>query len=79
MDANMLELVEKIMYGVSFIAIGGTLALVFFCIFAPSIFGSRVIHRQLETLQRQIELVNQQLKQIAEQCQGRREGPKKGP
>jgi hypothetical protein len=51
MDVGMYELVEKILYGVSFIAIGGTVALIFFFVFAPNIIGSRTIHKQLESLQ----------------------------
>lgn len=79
MDVGMYELVEKILYGVSFIAIGGTLALVFFFVFAPSILGSRTIHKQLENLQRQTERMNEQLKQIAQRLENGKESPKKEP
>jgi hypothetical protein len=65
MDAGMYEVVEKIWQGVSFIAIGGAVALIFFFVFAPSILGSKTIHKQLKDLGRQIEDVNEQLKQIA--------------
>jgi hypothetical protein len=64
MDAGMYELVEKIWQGVGFIAIGGAVALLFFFVFAPSILGSKTIHRQLKDLSRQIGEVNEQLKQI---------------
>jgi hypothetical protein len=37
MEVGMYELVEKIWHGVSFIAIGGVMAIIFFFIFAPSI------------------------------------------
>jgi len=77
MDVGMYELVEKILYGVSFIAIGGTLALVFFFVFAPSILGSRTIHKQLENLPRQTERMNEQLKQIAQRLENGKESPKK--
>jgi peptidoglycan hydrolase CwlO-like protein len=50
---------------VSFIAIGGTLALIFFFVFAPSILGSRTLHKQIENLQQQLERLNEQLKEIA--------------
>jgi len=65
MEADMYELVHKILYGVSFIAIGGTLALIFFFVFAPSILGSRTLHKQLEKLQQQLEQTNEQLRRIA--------------
>ena len=65
MDASIYEVVEKILYGVSFIAIGGVAALIFFFIFAPSILGSKTIHKQIENLQRQVEQMNEQLKRIA--------------
>lgn len=66
MDENMFELVEKILHAVSFIAIGGAAALIFFFIFAPSILGSRTIHKQLEEIRRQAEEMAEQLKQIAQ-------------
>ncbi|MHC4361367.1 MAG: hypothetical protein ACYSTZ_00965, partial [Planctomycetota bacterium] len=76
MDAGMYELVEKILHAVSFIAIGGTLALVFFFIFAPSILGSKTIHKQLESLQQQTERMNAQLKQISHHLEkGEEEDP----
>jgi uncharacterized protein YoxC len=66
MDAGMYELVEKIWHGVGFIAIGGAVALIFFFVFAPSILGSKTIHKQLDKLGKQIEEMNEQLKQIAD-------------
>ncbi len=62
----MYELVQKILYAVSFIAIGGTLVIVFFFVFAPSILGLRTIHKQLENLRRQTEQMNEQLRKIAD-------------
>lgn len=64
MGASMYELVEKILWGVSFIAIGGAAALIFFLIFAQSIFGSKTVHSQLEKLLRQSEQISERLKQI---------------
>jgi len=66
MDENMFEVVEKILHAVSFIAIGGAVALIFFFIFAPSILGSKTIHKQLEEIRRQAEEMAEQLKQIAQ-------------
>ncbi|MBA7644046.1 hypothetical protein ES703_51781 [subsurface metagenome] len=65
MDAGLLELVEKILWAVSFIAIGGVVALMFFLVFAQSILGSKTIHSQLETLLQQNREICEQLKQIA--------------
>jgi len=79
MDAGMLELVEKILHGVSFIAIGGTLALIFFFVFAPSILGSKTIHKQLDDVRRQTEQIDEHLKQIARHLEDWREKPKNEP
>jgi hypothetical protein len=65
MEVGMYEIVEKIWHGVSFIAVGGAVALIFFFVFAPSILGSKTVHKQLEDLGKQIEETNEQLKQIA--------------
>ena len=75
----MYEVVEKILFGVSFIAIGGAVALMFFFIFAPSILGSKTIHKQLEKLQQQAELMNEQLKRMAENLEKGKEGNEKKP
>ena len=64
MDVSMYVLVEKILWGVGFIAIGGALTVMFFLVFAPSILGSRTIHNQIDKLLRQSEKMNEQLKQI---------------
>ena len=65
MEVGMYELVEKIWQTVSFIAFGGAIALIFFLVFAPSILGSKAIQKQLDKLGRQVEKMNEQLKQIA--------------
>ncbi len=65
-DQGLYELVEKILWAVSFIAIGGTLSIMFFLIFAQSIFGSKTIHSQLEILLRQNRQIGEQLKQITQ-------------
>ena len=69
-DPGLYELVEKILWAVSFIAIGGTLAVMFFFVFAQSIFGSKSIHSQLEILLRQNRQICEQLKQIAQYLEG---------
>ena len=65
-DSGLLELVEKILWAVSFMTVGGTLAIMFFLIFAQSILGSKSIHSQLEILLRQNRQICEHLKQIAE-------------
>ena len=73
MDAGLLELVEKILWAVSFIAIGGAVALMFFLVFAQSILGSKTIHSQLEALLRQNREICEQLKQIARHLEREKE------
>jgi hypothetical protein len=73
-DTGLIELVEKILWAVSFMAIGGTLAIMFFLIFAQSILGSKSIHSQLEILLKQNKQICEHLKQIAQQFE---EGQKK--
>jgi len=76
-NESMYEIVEKILFGVSFIAIGGAVALMFFFVFAPSILGSKTIHKQLERLQREVEMMNEQLKRIADNLEKGKERPEK--
>ena len=78
MDAGMYELIENILHGVSFIAIGGAIAIIFFFVFAPSILGSKTTHKKLESMGRQIEEMNEQLKKIAQQLSKEKESHKKG-
>ena len=61
----MLELIQKILYFVTFIAIGGTFCMLFFFIFAPSILGSRAISKQLVALDKRIEQLDATLNQFA--------------
>lgn len=75
----MYHIVEKILFGVSFIAIGGAVALMFFFVFAPSILGLKTIHKQLEKLQQETKLMNEQLKRIVEYLEKGKEKPKKRP
>ncbi len=79
MDAGMYELIEEILRGVSFIAVGGAVALIFFFIFAPSILGSKTVHKQLESMGKQIEEMNEQLKQIAKHLEKGKNNRKKEP
>jgi len=67
MDDNIYVLVEKILWGVSFIAIGGALSIIFFLVFAPGILGSKTIHTQIDKLIRQSEKMNEQLEKIVQQ------------
>ena len=79
MDAGLYELVERILWCVSFIAIGGALGLMFFLIFAQSILGSKTIHSQLENLLRQSEEINAQLKQITRHLEKEKDNSAKRP
>ena len=76
-DPGLFELVEKILWAVSFITIGGTIAVIFFSVFAQSIFGSKSIHSQLELLIRQNRQICEQLKQIAQNLEKEDNKPKK--
>ncbi len=75
----MFELVETILYAVGFIAVGGMLAIIFFFIFAPSILGSKTIHKQLEKLDEQFEKINEQLGKIADRLNETKEERKGKP
>jgi len=66
MDTDIYGLVQRILWGVGFIAI-----------FAQSIFGSKTIHQQLEKLLRQNEQIIEQLKQIARHLEEGKDDPKK--
>lgn len=77
LDAGMYELVEDILRGVSFIAVGGAVAIIFFFIFAPSILGSKTVHKRLENMGKQIEEMKEQLRQIAQHLE--KKDRKKGP
>jgi len=69
MDIGMYELVEMILRNTSFIAVGGAIALIFFFVFAPSILGSKTLHRQVKDLQTETEQINEQLKKILRQLE----------
>jgi len=77
MDGSLHELVEKILWAVSFIAIGGALAIMFFLVFAQSILGSKTIHSQLESLLRQNRQICEQLKQIVQHLEKEKENNSK--
>lgn len=66
MDDGMLELVQKILYFVTYIAIGGTVGLVFFLVFAPIILGSRTISKQLEALHERTERLSTSMERLAD-------------
>ncbi len=60
----MIENIEAILKVVTFIALGGVAAIIFFFIYAQVITGSKTIHKQLERL---IELNEQILDQLKRQ------------
>ena len=61
----MYDLLKLVYYAVSFIAVGGVLALVFFFIYAQSITGSKTIHKQLENIEDNSQKILEQLKEIS--------------
>jgi hypothetical protein len=65
MQPDIYDLVKEILRSVTFIAIGGALAIMFFLIFAQSILGLKSIHAQLEKLLHEAERMSEQLRQIA--------------
>ena len=62
----MVENVESILRVVTFIAVGGTCAIIFFFIFAQTIIGLKTLHKQLEKLieqnEKMLELLQKNLK-----------------
>ena len=76
----MVELLEKISRSTSYLAVGGTVAVMFLLIFAQSIFGSRTTHSQLRKLLGETERMNDNLERIARHLAGDAEKPaEKGP
>jgi hypothetical protein len=73
MDDGMLELIQKILYFVTYIAVGGTVGLIFFLVFAPSILGSRTISKQLEALHNQTEQLGASLDRLAQSIESLRD------
>ena len=71
----MIELLEKISQSTTYLAIGGTVAVLFLLVFAQSIFGSRTTHSQLKSLIGQTERMNDKLDQIARSLAKDREKP----
>lgn len=65
MDTGILELVERIFTAVSFIAVGGAIAVVFFFVFAPSILGLKRVQHKLESLDTQLKRANELLEEMS--------------
>ena len=57
--------------------IGGPVALMFFLIFAQSIFGSKTTHSQIERLLSETEQMNELLRQIAQSLEKEGANPRK--
>ncbi|MBN1795723.1 MAG: hypothetical protein JW804_03540 [Sedimentisphaerales bacterium] len=66
MGKQMYETVEDILRVTTFIAVGGTFAILFFFIFAQTIIGLKTLHKQLEKLveqnEKMLELLRKNLK-----------------
>jgi len=76
MEQGMLELLEKISRSTTFLAVGGTVAVMFLLIFAQSIFGSKTTHSQFKRLLDQTEQMNEHLRQIARSLEKQGENPR---
>jgi predicted PurR-regulated permease PerM len=61
---RMIENIEAILKVVTFIALGGVAAIIFFFIYAQVITGSKTIHKQLERLIELNEEIVKLLKQL---------------
>lgn len=65
MEKGMIELLDKISQSTTYLAIGGTVAVLFLLVFAQSIFGSKTTHSQLKSLIGHTERMNEKLEEIA--------------
>jgi len=61
----MIEILEKISQSTTYLAIGGTVAVLFLLTFAQSIFGSKTTQSQLKSLIGHTEKMNEKLEEIA--------------
>ena len=61
----MIELLDKISQSTTYLAIGGTLAVLFLLVFAQSIFGAKTTQSQIKTLIGHTERMNEKLEEIA--------------
>ena len=81
MEDGMIELLQKIRWSTTYLAIGGTVVVMFLLVFAQSLFGAKTTHSQLDRLLGQIEQMNRQLERIGrhlEQAGGEPGGGEKG-
>ncbi|MBN2137402.1 MAG: hypothetical protein JW720_06325 [Sedimentisphaerales bacterium] len=69
MELGMYELIEKILWTTTYLAFGGTAAIMFLLIFAQSISGSKTLHTQMERLIKQTEMINQKLDRMADRTE----------
>ena len=65
MEKGMIELLDKISQSTTYLAIGGTVTVLFLLVFAQSIFGSKTTHSQLKSLIGHTERMNEKLEEIA--------------
>jgi hypothetical protein len=64
MEKNLIDLVAKILEGVTYIVFGGLILATFFCIFAPWVLGITKLQHNLETLCKNCEDTNRLLASI---------------
>jgi hypothetical protein len=63
----MIEDIQSILRVVTFIAVGGLFAIVFFFVFAQIITGSKAIHSQLDKLTKLAEQILEELRRSKDQ------------
>jgi hypothetical protein len=72
MENNIINTVENISTAVTFIAIGGAVAVTFFFIYAQFILGSKRVQHKLESLDGQLKRTNELLEGISRQLESMR-------
>jgi hypothetical protein len=63
--SDLYETVNAILWVVIYIAAGSTAALIFIIIFTQSITGSKIIHKQMKSLENQMHHLNSTLQDIS--------------
>jgi hypothetical protein len=79
MEKNLIDLVAKILEGVTYIVFGGLLLVTFFCIFRPWVMGIAKIQHHLTSLEKKSEDTNRLLTSIDEQLKKLNEKQLKHP
>ena len=73
MDINVLEMVQKLLFVVTFIAIGGLMSIVFFFIFGHSILGITRLQHQITSLEKATRDTNNLLESIEDKIKNHKD------